>query len=646
MGWLLPSGNHLLWIRPQFQSIPQKYREAAQQAKAGNISILEAAVLATRWGDESAPVDTKTWFSVAYDPDNRFWVARCNADICQSFLRTRTGAAGMHGEQLWLESTGVRTEGPALALLHYQYATEGTPKLSGNAVRGMFFDSEGNQKDWAGRTRFVRQLDAAAMMPQERLMEMIDAAVRDKNFASEMKAQFGLLGDPTFLLTMAAVFGVFIGIGAGAYVLGGAAFAAAVSRLLGISMVAMQIKTYVDLFAELQRCCYSDKQSDFTKGGKVVQQILFAAVRDIALLVTMEGALAVGAKACAMLKGLFSKYAPPKWVEAAKSGQAEAQARVASVRARFWGYAAEHLLKTVPHPETLFRPAELRFLFRRSAKEREMILIREPSSDRMQWLEKLARWVEGKSTFLKAKSGTGWHGLLCVSRNGEVAEALAGQTSRPYAMGNLRGVFKEIDEIIAKNPELPSYELPIGKNCTDVNGKCFDWGKPDHPNTRNMADAKGYRLVDLGAADPSLKGKMLVIDPLGRPVVQDLDIGSLQKCGTPSAGSHLPKPKKGDAFPEDHFYNEEMMNWSINAEETAGTYNPFKHGGRGGSVRHRIEQGEKGWTPRLKDGTFKPEELYVFLPFRQGGWTSGLFKFEGWGEFEAFCKANHIVFPF
>jgi hypothetical protein len=638
MGWLLSSGNQMIWIRPTFQSIQEKYNAAAQKG-----GMMDQAIAATIWGDEQGPVDVKSWFSVAYDPNNAYWVARQNPAVCQQFMHARTGSAEKKDQDLLLNSAGVR-DGPALALLNYKWTLELTAKLSGNAYRWSVVNSSGTFKHWASRTRFVRQLDASMMTPDERLCEMTQMAVSDPNFSKEMKAQFGVLGDPTFLLTMAAVFGIFVGVGATAYVIGGAAFAAAVSRLLGVTMIVSQVKVYVDLFNELKRCCFSDKQSDFTTGSKTIQKILYQAVQDIAVLVTMEAAVKCISKAAEVLKTLFLRHAPMKWVEAANAGLPKLQAKITELHTRMYGYAEDRLLKHVPDPRAIFRKGEVDYYLRRSAKKREMIVIREPSEDRMEWLHKLYGWAQGKAQFIKAKSSTGWHGLLCVARNGEVAEALAHSAPQPYPMGNLRGVFPEIDAVIAKCPSCPSYELPIGKNCTDENGGCFDWGTKENPNLRNMRDAKGYRVVDLGHADPKLKGKLLVVDALGNPVVQDTDIASIKK-GREAAGTHL-EPGKDTAHPEDNFRAEDEMNVEIEQDEESGVYRSVQHSGGGGAEAHRREQharGEKHWNPwDAKKGVYKKEALYVFLPMKRGGWSSNLFKFEGWAEFVEFCTKNQI----
>ena len=129
--WCLPSGNHIIWIRPKFQSVEERRVDIAMRYKEGKIDTAQAVIEQIKWGDEQSPADLKTWFSVAYDPANGFWVARANHEICEGFLNARTGSAVKSGENLHLYA---KENNPALELLAYQFAGEGTPKLFGQAM--------------------------------------------------------------------------------------------------------------------------------------------------------------------------------------------------------------------------------------------------------------------------------------------------------------------------------------------------------------------------------------------------------------------------------------------------------------------------------------------------------------------------------
>jgi hypothetical protein len=640
MGWLLASGNQLVWIRPSFQNIEQHQRDALKKAMQGGQHT-------AAWGDENQPVDSASWFSIAYDPDNRFWLARHQPKICKGFLGAVTGTAqplDSVGGDLALYSSGYKTGSvPALVLQDYKYASEATAKWGGSGVRAERYNADEKVVGYTLRTRFVRQLDASLMTPDERLCEMIEVAINDPNFSSEMKAQFGVLADPKVMFATAGILGLFIGIGAGAEVLGGAAFAAAVRSLLGISMQLTMIVPYVKAFSELQRCCLSASQDDFFKGSHTVQDILAMTVRDIAMLVTMEGAMRLGSKAIGVLKNLFLKYGPEDWVQAARKYKGMAEHKVAQVRAAKYGYVGEQLLKIVPDPAAIFLKGESNFFLSRAAREQEMIVIRGPSVDRMAWLEKLQGWLDGKAEWIKAKSWHGWHGLLCIPKVPEVTAALT-KPKPPYDLRNLKGVFKEVDDFVAGRFNCPAYEIPFGLdlhyNYQGTDYKAFDWKAAGV----NHADAQGYRLVDIG-------DRYLIVDSLGRPICQDLDLGAIQRIGTPvgdKPGSHLESGLKGknrqtgvqENNHEDNYAAQEMMNIKM-SDQTGYMYSAIKHGGAGGSARHHAMGG--GWSARntIKDWN---ETLYVFLPVFGAGKTARLFKMDGWGEMEKFWNANQELF--
>lgn len=631
MGWLLASGNQINWIRPTFQDNIANLKKLLNGQKAA-------------WGDDDQPVDANSWFSIAYAPDQQYWIAHHLPNVCRVVMKGVTGSAIRAGGDLQLFSQGFEGGSkPALILEGYKYALEATAKWSGNAARGEYYNDKGVMVAYRFRTRFVRQLDASLMTPDERICEMTEVAINDPNFSSEMKAQFGMLADPKILLATATIIGLFVGIGAGAEFLGGAAFAAAVRGLLGVTMQLTMVKPYIDAFAELRRCVFSDKQEDFLKGAKTIQGILTMTVRDIAMVITMHGAMKLGSKAMEALRGLFVKYAPEEWLAAGRKYKGAADHQVAKVRAALYGYAAEHILQPVLDPMKIFLRGEATFFLQRAAREGEMIVIRGPSIDRMAWLEKLSGWLEGKPEWIKAKSWHGWHGLLCIPKVPEVTAAL--KVPKPaYQMGNLKGVFEEVDRFVDSHPTCPSYQVPYGLKLEyQYEGKtykAFDWDA----SGPKRAEAAGYRLVDLG-------DRYLIVDSLGRPVCQDLDLGAIQRIGTPAGaipGSHLPSglrgkdPKTGvqkSGF-EDNFEAEDMMNWKI-SQETGYMYNTIKHGGAGGSARHRAVGG--AWTPRPAKKDWN-EELYVFLPVSGAGKTARLFKINGWGEMEKFWNANKALF--
>lgn len=615
--FLCPSGNQILWFRASFQNAMEN----------GGIG---------RWGDEGKPPDPKSWFSVAWDPNNNTWIARTNYEICRSFLHAVCGTAQKEGPDLVMYGSAEAQGSPVLVLANYKYFTEMVAKHEGSAYQGTFKGKTGGT-GYKLRTRFVRQLDASVMTPDERLGEMVDLALTDPEFKNRLNKEFGMLAHPTVLFSILAVIGVFIGIGAGAAALGGAAFAAALTRFLGIAMAASQVNDYVNIFKEIDKRVYSEKNQDLYGGAAWVQKLLIQILKDIAMVLAMKGAISLGSKGMQVLKNLFLKYTPKQWQEAGREALSVMQAKAAKYAAGKHGYLGDHLMRRYTEITKYFRKGEDAVFRERSRTQNEMIVIRGPSLERIEWLTKLRGWLDGKPEWIKAKSWMGWHGIVGIPKTAEIEAIVTAGKRSNYPMGNLKGVFDEVDDYIAKHAQRPAYEVPYGKNFNDpVKGKpVFDWDAAG----ANYSLAKGAKLVDIG-------DRYILVDALGRPICQDLDIGSIVKMGTPTPGAHLPS---GKGNPEDNFLAEDIWNYRF-FQKTWEMYNPIKHGGAGGSARHAVENraaGKKHWTCREGSG-YLDEELFVYLPVPGpgGSRSSDVFHFKGWGEFEEFCKLNGIPFGF
>lgn len=301
------------------------------------------------------------------------------------------------------------------------------------------------------------------------------------------------------------------------------------------------------------------------------------------------------------MKQLILKHKPDHWLMEGKLGAALAS-RLARSQ---YGYASENVMTRVANPGKILREGEDAVFRSRSARNREMIVLRGPSEQRLRWLKGLKGWADGKPEWIKAKSKMGWLGIVGIPKTPEIEAVVAKGARSNYPMGNLKGAFPEMDDFIAQNPTRPAYEVPYGEKMTVNGSKVFDW---DAAGSK-YALAKGAKLVDVG-------DRYIVVGALGRPILQDLDLGSIYKFGTSSPGSHLPS---GRGNPEDHFLAEEVMNYEF-FKATGEVYNPIKHGGAGGSARHAVEgrkAGKPHWTPRQGTG-FIDEELYVYLPVRRG----------------------------
>ncbi len=626
---LLPSSNQILWIRPYLEQ-------------------LKGAVIS--FPDVQQPADRETWFSIAYDPDQQFWIARHAPAKAKEFFGLVTGTAKMSGPDLHLYSADAAK--PSLILTNYKYITQLAARHFGNAFRGTRKGNLGATL-YEQRTRYVREVEYGILTPQEKLSEMTDCALRDPNFSRKMKAEFSTLANPVVLLTICAVMGVFVLAVGGAAALGGAAFAAAFGRLIGIGFLAHQLLEYERLFTTLSQCLKSNEQKDFYKGAETVQQILICMLRDISFSLGLTAAGAAASKAGALLKEVFVKHTPQRWKQLAEEASTAAKNKVNAAGGRF-GYAREDLLKPA-NTQTYFHKGEEQVFLRRSKQNGEMIVIREPSNDRLAVLRATKGWADGKPEWIKAKSSTGKYGIVGFKITDEAKSIVeAGKSSKPYPSGNLKGISPELDAIIAKNPSLPSWEVPYGKTFVEPEKgmKVFDWGAAG----ANHSLAKGARCVKLG-------DRYIFVDALGRPICQDLDIGAIAKQGQKMPGEHLKpsalrqanekagKPSQARNNPEDDFLAEEILNYQL-FKQTGEMANMVKHGGLGGSARHVGESAKAGkghWSPRAKDGSGKydAEKLIVFLPVKNGtGMTSSCFEFKGYAELEAFCKANNFPWTF
>jgi hypothetical protein len=388
----------------------------------------------------------------------------------------------------------------------------------------------------------------------------------------------------------------------------------------------------------------------------------------------MEGALKIGSKAAGLLKTLFLRHAPMKWIEAAKNGQAEAEALIAKVKLRKWGYVGEHLLKRVANEGAYFRHGEGATYRARSVNNGEMVALREVSTSRMGLLDALNGWARGKPEWAKLKSWHGKWGIAGFRNTSEAASVVRSQPKSKYPIGMLKGVSEELDAFIARQPkgkygyaEVDCYEVPYDQDVLlnfekDPNKPVkmksgFAW---DASGKKHVL-AKGFKLIDLG-------DYFLLVDPLGNPVIQDVDIASIYKTrstvqlsktgpkvqepGTYSGSHNQREGKPGNV--EDDFVLEEVENYRL-FESNGEIYDPNKHGGSAGSTghgEHNLAQGKKGWTPLHDDGTFDKEKILVFLPYRSlmGDMLHSclrceLFEFAGWKEYLEFCEVNHIRMP-
>jgi hypothetical protein len=419
--------------------------------------------------------------------------------------------------------------------------------------------------------------------------------------------------------------------------------------------IVTQAKDYLDSFARwLVYGGGATSYSDLDKGAEALAHFVAQAIADIGLAAVERFISFIKSKSAKELE------------QTAHTGGYDGteHAKPPAHPGSRMGYAKEHLCRKVEDISHLLRKSEDSYWRERCAKEHEITVLREMDPRRKALLENLHGWAQGKAEWIKAKSWMGWHGIVGIPKSAEVLEAIGRMKRCPnnYKMGNLKGASPEIDAFIAHHPECLMYELPIGVNFKVEgvkNGKlkvldAFDWKAGAHkpqvrPSVREGGgtvtipgghEADGYRLVDVG-------DRLIIVDRLGNPVIQDVDIGGIWKRPgkgqVSQPGAHL---ESGKTNPEDNAELADEINYKMSKKDgfLFGVYNVIFHGAAGGSARHTARGG--AWSPKGKDGSYDHEKLFVYLPCRTlTGWKTELVAFEGYPQFIEFCHANGLGCP-
>jgi hypothetical protein len=563
--------------------------------------------------------------TVMIDLDQGYWVARNNWQIARStFLRAVTGTAKVEIDDVLLE-TGSQIG----ALRMTEYFMNGVPRREGAAVRG---DSPTNPDKYAQRTQWWRYDDPSLMSPVDRMAEMLDRAFRSPSLRSAIKAQFGGLISPDVLLPIAGTFLVMFG----AEFVGGAVAVITVTRLMGINQLLCDYFFYESHGTALHRICMGAAMpSDLDYGAKLIEEILVQLFTDIAMAV---GIHAISAAA----KSLFSKLMNLAPETLRQKLLMNKNAAAAYIRGR--GYQRRELLKNPAG--TPLEAAAVEMYKKTSVEHCEVLVTREPDSRRAAWVNSHVM-NRAKPPWLKASSGDGFFGLVCLSES-----ELGGGHLKPagtFDLGNLRGASAEVDAAIGSRRMVNKFEMPSdGRPINGADGSHkIDYHYTGHQNI----DLKGHYLVEV------TPGKFMVVDSMGNPYASDLDLATRQRPGMSQAGDHLQnryQSKNKIGGKEDDFLLEYEMNRSYH--ESAGAspmHNPTLHGGGGATVAYTRNNlaagkipGKDFWTP-IRDGGYKQERLVIFVPeWENGRIQSNMYVLESWGDFKAFAAANGLEFPF
>ena len=552
-------------------------------------------------------VKTEPQITVALDLGAGIWVCRgTNWQLARSsFIGVVSGNARKDGTDIILEA-------PRANIFIQGYFSNDSPAPEGRAFHG--------ERDEKARfrqyTHWWRYADPSIMSPIDRMAEMLDRAVRNGKLKARLREQFGGLVPAEILLPLAGTFLALFG----AELVGGVRAVRAVGVLMGVNQVWCDSYFYEPRVKEIYRVCnYAATVRDLEQGADTLAEILCQMISDIAMAV---GITALSRIASRLFNALI--VAAPESVRLALRDVANAS------RAYIAGkpYARMDLL--LDAAGTPLEPAAIKMYKEASERNREVLVVREPDAQRLAWVtgEMPNR---AKSCMIKAKSGDGLHGLVCLKR-ADVTGSL--KPAGTYSLEKLRGYNKGFDAE-SLPASLPCYEMPM-------DGRKMGPGIDYDYTGKNHSELAGHRLVDLG-------DRYLIIDAQGRPYIADLDLATRNRPGLSKAGAHL--PGKGEDSP----VLEAKLNEAYHRYGGNSSHYPAQHSGRAATVGYNEANIGAGKIPGLdfwgpQDNTksgFKTERLVVFLPEAvHGTIRSKMYVFRGWSDFKIFFESNGMQFGF
>jgi hypothetical protein len=365
-------------------------------------------------------------------------------------------------------------------------------------------------------------------------------------------------------------------------------------------------------------------------------------VRDIILRVVSDMTMALGVKAISTIVSkiakAFREVGEEAWRSHAKKKKTEAEHTAKKQIANQHGYASENILKKPKDVQLLDEEARAHGDW--AAENQKIIVLREGKADRMTVMRSQV-WVEGKSTWLKAKTSDGWHGMVCVKKASGIESKALKRAQVSYDMGNLKGISPEIDAYIKANPKRPMFEFPTDGRKIDG----IDYGGAGKGNVQ----MEGHFAVDLG-------DRYMVVNKTKGPYVGDNDIAMIYDPKVPKNQQFKDRADARGrplANPEDNLsveYNINQRIWNYLKYKTGRLYNSAQHGGDTGSGGHAQIQGDRGnkfWSPVDKNGKWEQERLIIWLPMKgpAGQKVSQMFVIESWPQFKQFWKDNNFKWP-
>ena len=556
---------------------------------------------------------------IAIDVQQKLWIARGS-----NWPLVRSDFMGAVSGEVRREQSDVVLAAPFGDVVLLSYYSNDAPRDFGRAVRGFKKNSATAYKYYVGWTRCD---DPSIMTPIDRFAEMFHRAVYSQRLTALLRETFGgIIGPEALLMLSGTFFALF-----GAQYVGGRVAAVALGRLLQVHQFACNYMTYNEWLKAVYNATQNARTpKDLEFGTQMLTELLRQLIIDVAS-VLMISALT---KAAAKLFSLFKALTPEKVKEVLSEAAAKAEKHI-----RTNGYNFHELLK---EPTGVELEHAAREMYKdASLKNREILVVREPSALRGVWIAATEVWNRAKPMWMKMKSSAGWHGLVCLAR-AEVENVNTLQRSGTFDLNAFKGVSQEIDAAIAAVPNsrsVPKFRMPTDGRKLGLPEMGIDYS---HTGKNNIL-LQGHYLVEISHE------KFLIVDGTGAPYIPDLDVAMRQQPGNKTAGSHLSKP--GQVVPEDDFVVEYHMNERYKAAGGHPTHDPSQHGGIGASivyVLNAIKKGKSHWSPRLKDGTYQRERLVIFVPEldTHGRMSSNMYVLEGWGDFKTFAEANGLQFPF
>ena len=571
--------------------------------------------------------------SLAFDLQQGLWIARgYNWRVLKEMFGAVSGTARKEGVHLILEA-------PYGNVTIFGYVANDAPPHAGKAMRGTSKETPGG---YAEQAHWVRYDDPSIMAPIDRFAEMMDRATRTPRMKALLREQFHGMISPSALLMLGGTFFVLFG----TEVVGGAAAAMTIGRLLGVH----QFVTSVHIYAPRAKTVYNASQhaqtsEELEKGAQALAEIISQIITDLSMCLGITALTKIAGR----MFSLMMTIAPDRLRAILRESEAKALGFV-----RRDGYAARHLLKSAEG--TPLEPAAIHMYSESCKNKREILVVREPDTRRMTWIEAQHVMHKAKPPWLKASSGEGWHGLVCLPKH-----TIGGPPHNPplrasgnFQMGNFRGVTTEIDSAIAARPHAQMFDMPTDGRPMGEPGKGIDYGYTGH----NNINLQGNKLIDLGDS-------YLVVDALGRPFISDLDLATRNQPALEINGQKIPQKAgqhlagtpsltgKPSAHREDNTALEYDMNQLYHNHPGAhASHEPSQHGGGGATVIYTIENMKQGkiagkeyWTPKTKDG-WKKERLVIFVPEWNGHSVEPkMYVLDSWEAFRDFAKANYLEFP-